>query len=447
MITASASATSLMPDRRSRPGRLINLLAALGCVLTAQRIVLVAMPWLVLTGTGSPTAAGIVSAAQTAPLLLTKLLAGPLLDRLGAGRVAVTADLVCTAGMLLLAATATPPLWLIATVMAAVGATEGPSATARTALLPEATAISRRALHRGTGLMTTVERAATTVGPALAGLLIAEFGSQRTLFVAAGLFAAASRLTGSSASNPPRVLTQAGYWRQLGDGARAVSRDRTLVSLALMFAVTNWLDQALLVLLFPLWAQTHGDSPALVGGAISAAGATATLTALASAYVGHKLPRRPTYLAGAIISGATRFAVLAAGLPTPAVIIMYAIAGLGSGLINPLLETIQLERIPAAARGRALTLIGAAAWIGIPAGAITGAALNAAVGLTTALWLSAAVYLIASILPAWPVTWHLPSLETAQPSQQPTPRIAIPTVSAEATPLTAQAEGDGPGTL
>jgi MFS family permease len=173
-----------------------------------------------------------------------------------------------------------------------------------------------------------------------------------------------------------------------------------------MFAVTNWLDQGLLVLLLPLWARSHGSSPAVVGAEISAAGAVATLTALTTAYIGHRLPRRATYLIGSVISGATRFAVLATGFPQTIVIIAYAIAGLGSGLINPLMETVQLERIPAAVRGRALTLIGAAAWIGIPAGGATAAALANALGVSDKLWLCACLYLAAVLLPAWQVTWH-----------------------------------------
>jgi MFS family permease len=383
------------------------LLAAAGCVLTAQRILLVALPWLVLAQTGSPAAAGLVSAAQTAPVLLTKIFAGPLLDRFGAGRIAVIGDLVCATGMVLLAAVDTPPLLLIAGVMAAVGATEGPSAAAKTALLPEVSgSTGQRPLQRGTGLMITVERAATTLGPALAGLLTAVIGGQRTLFAAAALFASASLLTRTSASDLPQVPTNGGYWRQLGEGAQMVRRDRTLVCLAVMFAITNWLDQALLILLFPLWARTHGHSPALVGAAISAAGTTAALTALATAYLGHKLPRRATYLWGALISGATRFAVLAAGFPSLVVIMVYAIAGLGSGLMNPLLDTVQLERMPAAVRGRALTLISAAAWIGIPAGAITAAALSAAIGLSGALWLCTAIYLAAILRPVWRIRWH-----------------------------------------
>jgi len=57
-----------------------DIVSALG-----SRISLVAIPWLVLTTTGSPTDMGLVSAAEMIPYLLSSMLLTPLADRLGAG--------------------------------------------------------------------------------------------------------------------------------------------------------------------------------------------------------------------------------------------------------------------------------------------------------------------------------------------------------------------------
>jgi MFS family permease len=48
------------------------------------------------------------------------------------------------------------------------------------------------------------------------------------------------------------------------------------------------------------------------------------------------------------------------------------IAGLGSGPINPILSTIEYERIPADFRGRVLGTITSAAYIAIPLGVLIG---------------------------------------------------------------------------
>ena len=71
---------------------------------------------------------------------------------------------------------------------------------------------------------------------------------------------------------------------------------------------------------------------------------------------------------------------MAIGLPLWAVLGVFAIGGLGSGFINPILGAVIYERIPPALLGRVKTLTTAAAWSGIPFGGLVGAALVAARG-------------------------------------------------------------------
>ena len=61
------------------------------------RMSVLALPWLVLTATGSPTAAGAVVAAELLPYVLVQALGGPVVDRLGARRASVATDLAATA--------------------------------------------------------------------------------------------------------------------------------------------------------------------------------------------------------------------------------------------------------------------------------------------------------------------------------------------------------------
>jgi MFS family permease len=96
---------------------------------------------------------------------------------------------------------------------------------------------------------------------------------------------------------------------------------------------------------------------------------------------------------------------------------VFAVSGLGSGLLSPLADAVQLERIPAELRGRVFILSRAAAWIGIPAGGITGAVLNACVGLSAALWICAAGFLAAAVYPSWRVIWNPPPDEHRRSSR------------------------------
>jgi MFS family permease len=60
----------------------------LGTAMTA-----VALPWLVLVETGSASRTGIVGFVQMAPYVLLHATAGPLVDRFGARRSAISGDL------------------------------------------------------------------------------------------------------------------------------------------------------------------------------------------------------------------------------------------------------------------------------------------------------------------------------------------------------------------
>ena len=55
---------------------------------------MIAIPWLVLTTTGSAAQTGLVAFAELLPLVVVQALAGPVIDRLGARRVAITCDLL-----------------------------------------------------------------------------------------------------------------------------------------------------------------------------------------------------------------------------------------------------------------------------------------------------------------------------------------------------------------
>ena len=54
--------------------------------LGGTRLSMIAIPWLVLTTTGSPTLTGTVAMAEMLPYVISKFLSGPIVDRIGPGR-------------------------------------------------------------------------------------------------------------------------------------------------------------------------------------------------------------------------------------------------------------------------------------------------------------------------------------------------------------------------
>ena len=381
---------------------------ASACVLSAHRLLLVAVPWVVLTSTGSATETGLVTLCQIVPFVVMQTLTGPLVDRVSARRVGALGDLVSSGAIAVLAAVGTPPPWLIMAVMAVVGTADGPSAAAKAVLVPVVTGAARQPLERGTGLVAAVERSATGIGPMLAGLLIVDVGGARTLWLVAALFGIGSLVGVATLTGRPAVRRRSGYLQQLRQGAAFLRTDTSLRALVVMFTVTNFLDQALLVVLLPVWARAGGHGATFVGAAISVFGGAAAVTALLAAWIGHRLPRRATYLTVFVVSGVVRFVALAVDLPPAAVLVVFTVAGFGSGLVNPIVAAVQYERTPQRLRGRVQALITAWAWAGIPFGGLAGAGLLAAAGPSGALWLCGIGYLAAVIYPGWRVTWASP---------------------------------------
>src|SRR5690606_8502460 len=69
-----------------------GLLTAEAISTTGTRVSMIALPWFVLTTTGSATQTGLIAFAELLPLVLSKAFGGPVIDRVGARRVAVACD-------------------------------------------------------------------------------------------------------------------------------------------------------------------------------------------------------------------------------------------------------------------------------------------------------------------------------------------------------------------
>jgi MFS family permease len=391
-----------------------GLLTAMGCALTAHRMVLVAVPRPMLTGTGSTTETGPVTAAPDGFYLAVQVLAGPVLDRVGARRTVIVCTITSATVLSGIAAVPGPSIWAVARVVAVVGAADGPSTAAKAVVVSAASRSARQPLAWAASLTIAVVRGVTTAGPALAGLLMTTAGGPRTRYAAAALFAIAD-LAATTLPRPAPTRQRSGYLRELGDGARYLRHDTTLHAITLPYAATNLIEMMLVVLL-PGWGRDSGYGAAGVAATPSVVGATATVTALLAARIGHLLPPRTTYLAGLIVARSGRFVVPACLPPLPVTLAVFALAGLCSGLTNPLLLTVQYERIPEQLRGRVQTVITATARAGLPVGGLAGAAVLAAAGLSPALWICAAGYVAAMVWPERYITWQPPTGNPASPA-------------------------------
>ena len=109
---------------------------------------MIALPFLVLTTTGSPEKTGLVALAEMLPLVVLKVLGGPIIDRVGARRVAISCDwasLAVVGAIPLLHGAGHLSFPAFLALVAVAGALRGPGDAAKYAMTPTlaATATSR----------------------------------------------------------------------------------------------------------------------------------------------------------------------------------------------------------------------------------------------------------------------------------------------------------------
>jgi MFS family permease len=416
--------TSSPIRRRSRRG-LFGLLAANLVSILGTRMSTLALPWFVLTTTGSAGETGLVVFAEMAPYVLLQAFGGPLVDRLGNWRMSVASDLAAglTLALVPVAYVAgSLSLPMLIALVAVTGAVRGAGDTARHVLVPGLTEAAGTSLERASGWYDGVNRAASMIGAPLAGVLVAVTSAPAVVAIDAATFglsalliaafvprSAAARLEGSGrpvAGEDAAGLAEAdapagdpGYVASLREGFSHLATDRLLVGIALLVLVTNLLDQAFFSVLAPVWAIDVTGSPVVLGlmGATMGAGALAGNGVVA--WLADRLPRRLTFAWGFLVAGGPRFFILAVASSVSPVLAVCFVSGFGAGGINPVLSAVEFERVPARLQARVLGALGATAWAGIPFGALAGGALVDHLGLQGALMAAGGAYLVTTLAP------------------------------------------------
>jgi MFS family permease len=372
--------------------------------ISGTRLSTIAIPWLVLTTTGSPILTGVVAMAEMLPYVVAKALSGPLIDRIGPKRVAIGCDTasVLVVGLVpLLALFGWLDLALLLPIVVAMGILRGPSDAAKISMVPAIAKLADVPLERVTGVAGVIDRLASTVGAAAAGGLIALIGPGLALALNAATFALAAAVvaTGIPAFGRERTETRGSYFAELREGFDFIRRDALLVGIVVMITITNLLDAAWSAVLLPVWTQQAGFDAALLGLLFAVMSAASIAGAAIATATGERLPRLTVYIVAFLLAGLPRFAVFAIDVPLLAVFVTLAIGGFAAGFINPIVNAVIMERIPPAMIGRASALVGALAWALIPFGGLVGGALVALVGLAPTLWLTGLGYFAATLLP------------------------------------------------
>ena len=322
----------------------------------ANSMVLLLIPWLVLTNRDSPAEAGLVIAVAATPAVAVTILAGALADRIGARRVSIGSDALSAISVLLFPVVllSGSSNLLVFIALATLGATFDPAGfTARKTLIPNVASKAQMSVPGLNSIHEAVFGSAFVLGPAATGLLIANFGLIPPFFVATAMFVLAALLmvllpVTSTVMTPTQ--RELGIWHDLKDGVRALWQDKLLSWMTLSIIVLAGVYLPVEGVLLPTYFEGQ-DLPQVFGLILTALGAGATVGALLFASIYKVLSARTIFTLCLLASGAIVFAM--SSLPQAELFIaLGGLLGLAWGPMQPLLNTLVQTRIRPGLQGR-----------------------------------------------------------------------------------------------
>jgi len=395
----------------SRPRAVALLVTGNAISMTGNVIMTVAVPWLVLTSTGSAAIAGTAVFAGVVSATVGGLAAGRVVEAIGAVRASSVADLLsglAVTPLPLLLSLDALQIWhvVLLTVIGTLGDAAG--SAARQGLLPAAADAAGRRRQRANARFTSAEHLGYLLGAPAAGLLIAAFGVGPTLWVTVACFTLAAlvvlRLTDLSADHEGATgRARAG----LRETVTLIWGDPALRALVVFPTTAVLLVGPLAPLVLPVVARVVFDDPVVLGAMVAAYGAGGLLGAIGYGLLGPRLPRRVLYL-GVFVVWPCAYAAILLVPSLPAALLMLLTLGVAAGALVPLQATIRQERSPAHLLTRVVGLSTASIPIAAPTAALaTGFLIDGLGWHRASLLLSTAAVLVGVWVLTSPLTRHL----------------------------------------
>ena len=391
-----------------------DLLSNLG-----TRISVVAIPWLVLETTGSPTKMGLVAAAETLPYMLSSALATPWADRFGVRRTSVFVDAASAVAMAVVALAPWLGFGTLLVLVAVAGGLRGIGDRVKHVLFKPAAERAGVPLIRLTSAYDGLARGMTLFGAVLGGLLIDWVGLTRAIWIDAATFAVCALLIGVLVRPPAptQPAPREPYLRALRGGFAYLRTDRTLMIMLIVVSVSNMFANASVAVWIPLWVNQVLGDPAGFGLLLGVFSGGALLGNVLFTMFGTRLPAGTTFALGLTLSGAPRLLALALSDDLVVVLVVTFLSGIGIAAVNPLLGASLYQRVPGELQTRVLGISGSVAFLGLPVGALLGGWSVALLDLTPALLVMSVVCLVLTVGP----------LRLTRGSHRPAPEPATPT--------------------
>ncbi len=354
--------------------------------LAGNAVAQLAIPWFVLTTTGSAALTALAVFLNFLPLVIGGFFGGVIVDRLGFRTTSVVADLASAAAVAaipLLHSTVGIELWQLMTLVFLGALLDAPGSTARAALIPDLVELAGSRLERASGIRGAIQQSSILIGAPIGGVLVATVGATNALWLNSASFLVSAALVGIFVPRPAKQAAPeeepGRFFAELTDGLRFIWTQRLLRALTLTVLVSNLIEAPFPVVMAVFAEDEYGSATSLglMYGVFGGAGLIGSLTYSA---VGHRWPRRRTLVL--CFSAIPLVYLVMATLPTlPVALAVLALVGLAAGPLNPLLFTVTAELVPANLRGRVFGAVRAGAWSAIPLGILLGGLLVETVGV------------------------------------------------------------------
>ncbi|MBI4220366.1 MAG: MFS transporter [Chloroflexi bacterium] len=358
--------------------------------------------WLVSELSDSPFNLGVVGAATAIPTILINLFGGVMADRLDRKLLLIgtsTLAMALAAVLTLLDATNWVLVWHIVAISIGFGFVYGLDWPVRQAFFPAL--ITRDQMRSAVALNSILWQGTRVVVPSFAGVMIAVLGTE-SVFVAsaAGFFAMtivliSLRIPRTAGTGPARNVVH-----ELGEGIRYIGRQRVFLVLILLTFSNHFFGLEYIQLMPAFAKEFFPDDPDAASRAFGTLLGVAGVGAVSGTFVAAKLQSSRRLglitLAGPFLLACAVWA-FAASPSYPVAVIAIFFAGLVSSvfLINSM--TVLQMRVEDRLRGRVMGIHGITFSL-IPLGALFGGAVAEAVGVRTAVSISAGILALVVLL-------------------------------------------------
>lgn len=342
---------------RQRP--ILALLGAEVVSTTGSQMTWLAVPWFVLTTTGSATKTSFVMAAELIGLALLGLPGGRLLGRLGARRTMIACDAARAPLMAVIPVlhwTSGLSFEVLLLVAFALGACTAPYFAAQKVVVPELLGEEEEVVSEANALFQAATRTTLLAGPALGGLLIGIMGAAPVLLIDAATYVGSVVLVTLFVprSSP---LEQNEEDRNIRAGLRFVLNDRLLRVWWPCFSLGDAAWTAFFVTIPVLVLARFGHHPLIAGWLMASFGVGAVLGNIVAFKYLLRRVEGLKLIAVCIMGQALPLWFLPLDLPAIGLSVAIFASGVANGLVNPSLHSISTLRIPAPMRPTVMTTV------------------------------------------------------------------------------------------